>query len=202
LSDSTEVRSDRTLINQAKALAERHRGLIGEWQEEERVWRQKIKARAERQLRIVKPDITQDEIDKSLSGDIRGTVFSQALVSSQRTTESMKAFRNVNERQEELRKIERTLEELAVMFSDMAMLVERQDEVITVVEKGAEETQVKMDLGVVELDRGVSTAIKTRKKRWICLGISLVILIILIIVILVVLATHGVFSKKSNRHET
>ncbi|KAL7415083.1 t-SNARE [Mrakia frigida] len=196
LADDNETRTSQALINQSKALSERHRGLLGEWQEEERRWRGKVRERGERQLRIVKPDATDDQVRQALDAGVEGQIFSQALLSGARHSEARGAFRAVQERQEEIRKIERTLEELATMFSDMSMLVNRQDEVLQVIEKNAETSYQDMEQGVNHLDRGVETAKKTRSKRWLCLWISLAIVLVLMIIILIVLAQMGVFKKK------
>lgn len=50
MADARETRTSEALIGQVKALSERQRGLLGEWQEEERRWRGRVRETASRSV--------------------------------------------------------------------------------------------------------------------------------------------------------
>ncbi|KAF9521191.1 hypothetical protein BS47DRAFT_1335306 [Hydnum rufescens UP504] len=163
---------------------------IQNYQEVERQYRAKYKQRMERQFRIVKPDATPEEVKAVVEDDQGGQIFSQALLNSNRYGESRAAYREVQERHEDIKRIEKTLTELAQLFNDMSVLVEQQDESITVIEAHAETATKDLETGVKETDRAVVSARAARRKRWICFIILLIILAIIGIVVGIVVANN------------
>jgi t-SNARE complex subunit (syntaxin) len=73
------------------------------------------------------------------------------LLNSNRYGAARGAYREVQERHAEIQKIEKTLTELAQMFSEMAMLVEQQDETIVNVEGQAQGVDSDVKAGYVKL---------------------------------------------------
>ncbi|KAI0780762.1 t-SNARE [Trametes elegans] len=106
---------------------------IQNYQTVEQQYRQKYKQRLERQYKIVKPDASPEEVKAVVDDDQGGQIFSQALMNSNRYGEARSAYREVQERHADIKKIERTITELAQLFNDMSILVEQQDEQITVI---------------------------------------------------------------------
>ncbi|KAH0583965.1 hypothetical protein H2248_009548 [Termitomyces sp. 'cryptogamus'] len=109
---------------------------IQNYQRVEQDYRTKSRQRVERQLKIVKPDATQEEVTAAVEGGGQ-QIFAQALTTSSRYGESRTAYREVQERQVEIKKMEETLAELAQLFNDMSILIEQQEEIIGDVEKNA-----------------------------------------------------------------
>jgi len=79
---------------------------IQNYQSVEQQYRTKYKQRMERQFKIVKPDATPDEIRAVVNDEQGGQIFSQALMNS-RYTESRAAYREVQERHEDIKRIEK-----------------------------------------------------------------------------------------------
>jgi syntaxin 1B/2/3 len=77
----------------------------------------------ERQFKIVKPDATPEEVRAVVDDDQGGQIFSQALMNSNRYGESRAAYREVQERHEDIKRIERTIAELAQLFNDVRFSV-------------------------------------------------------------------------------
>ncbi|KAG6878706.1 hypothetical protein C0993_011521 [Termitomyces sp. T159_Od127] len=127
----TRMRQNRLTFVRSKFIE-----AIQNYQRVEQDYRVKSRQRVERQLKIVKPDATQEEVTAAVEGGGQ-QVFAQALTSSSRYGESRMAYREVQERQAEIKKMEETLAELAQLFNDMSILIEQQDEIITDVEKNA-----------------------------------------------------------------
>ncbi|PPQ64099.1 hypothetical protein CVT24_008916 [Panaeolus cyanescens] len=172
---------------------------IQNYQNVEQSYRQRYKQRMERQFKIVKPDATPEEIRAVVNDEQGGQIFSQALMNS-RYTESRAAYREVQERHEDIKRIERTLTELAQLFNDMSVLVEQQDEQLTAIEAQAVAIADDTKAGFEATDKAVASARAARKKRWICFFICLVILIIVAIVIAVVV-TNNIRTNNNNNNK-
>ncbi|KZT66869.1 t-SNARE [Daedalea quercina L-15889] len=144
---------------------------------------QKYKQRVERQFRIVKPDATPEEIDEVVNrahgGDDR--VFAQALTNSTRYGESRQAHREIQDRHQDMQRIERTLEELAQMFNDISVLVNQQEESIDAIQDKAGDTEKDIEKGLEHTEKAVVHARRARRMRWICFAIVLIICAVLAI---------------------
>ncbi|KZT60452.1 t-SNARE [Calocera cornea HHB12733] len=180
-------RSGNAMVRRQQIAATKARfiELIQNYQGVEQQFRSKYKQRMERQFRIVKPDATPEEVRAVVDNDQGEQIFSQALMSSNRYGESRAAFREVQERHEDVKRIEKTLTELATLFNDMSIMVEEQDESINVIQSYALSTDKDMELGLQQTEKAVVSARSARKKRWICFAIILIILIIIAIVVAV-----------------
>ncbi|CAE6443027.1 unnamed protein product [Rhizoctonia solani] len=174
-------------IQQTNVVKTRFVAAIQEYQQAEQQYRQRSRQRVERQVRIVKPDATQQEIDSVVNNEQGAQVFSQALMSSNRYGESRLAYREVQARHDDIKKIEKTLTELAQLFSDMSVMVAQQDETIDAIETHAAQADKAMEQGLQETDKAVDHARAARKKRWICFWISVAILCVIAIILAVVL---------------
>ncbi|KAF4615302.1 hypothetical protein D9613_002669 [Agrocybe pediades] len=163
---------------------------IQNYQSVEQQYRAKYKQRLERQFRIVRPDATPEEIRAAVNDEQGGQVFAQALMNN-RATESRAAYREVQERHEDIKRIERTLAELAQLFNDMSVLVEQQDETINVIQTQAAGVEKDTEAGLQYTDKAVSSARAARKKRWICFFIFLVLLAVVAIVIGIVVSNNA-----------
>ncbi|KAI0082747.1 t-SNARE [Panus rudis PR-1116 ss-1] len=169
---------------------------IQSYQTVEQQYRTKYKQRLERQFKIVKPDATPEEVKAVVNDDQGGQIFSQALMNSNRYGEARSAYREVQERHEDIKRIERTLTELAQLFNDMSILVEQQDEQINTIEATAATVEKDTEAGLGYTEKAVASARAARKKRWICFILFIVILIIIAIIILATGASNGWFKKK------
>lgn len=82
-------------------------------------------------------------------------------------------------RHNELQRIEQTLSELAILYQDLATLVEQQDPVIQVAETNAQNTVDNIEKGNEQVKQANEHARRRRKLKWWCF--LLVVLIILAI---------------------
>ncbi|WVF67089.1 hypothetical protein IAT40_001834 [Kwoniella sp. CBS 6097] len=176
------AKGDRAQKTQAEGVKTRFQSLLQEHQVIEKEFRGKVKARAERQYRIVNPQATEEEVRQVTESD-NPQVFTQALLNSNRYGAAKSAYREVQERHAEIQKIEKTLTELAQMFSEMAMLVEQQDETIVNVETQAQGVDNDIKQGYEQTSKAVEHAKKARRKKWICFFIFLAIIAILALVL-------------------
>ncbi|KAK9245234.1 t-SNARE [Lipomyces tetrasporus] len=179
-------RSDSTKRVQVDAVKRTFMDSIQRYQSVEASYGMKYKERAKRQYRIVRPDATEDEVRQAIEDTSGSQIFSQALLNSNRRGEARTALTEVQNRHKELQKMERTLGELVQLFKDMEELVEVQAQDVQAVDHTVKRVENDVNKGVEETRIAVKHARAARRKKWICLGIILIICIILAIVLGVV----------------
>ncbi|KAL8286980.1 hypothetical protein RQP46_003986 [Phenoliferia psychrophenolica] len=191
---ATSGQDFNTRKTQIATLQNSFKRALQEYQDVEKKSRDKYRQRMERQIRIVKPDATQEEI-KAAFDDSQGgqQIFSQALVQS-RQQGARAAFAEVQSRNQDLRKIEETITQLAQMMQDMATLVLEQDESVQAIETSAAAVHTDVESGLQQTQKAVKSARAARAKRWICFFVILAILI----VIAVVVAVEVIKNQKKN----
>ncbi|KAI6103425.1 t-SNARE [Pisolithus sp. B1] len=180
-----QIRKQQTAFVKSKFV-----DAIQKYQQMEQQHRQKYKQRIERQVRIVKPDATPEEIRAAVDDESGGQVFSQALMNSNRYGESRAAYREVQARHQDIIRIEKTIAELAQLFNDMSLLVEQQDETINAIQTTATGVEKDTEVGLQHTEKAVVSARAARRKRWICFFLLLLILIIIGVVVAVVVTNN------------
>jgi len=184
------IRKNQTSLVRSKFIE-----ALQNYQQVEQQYRTRYRQRVERQFKIVKPDATPEEVAVVVQSDqgAGGQVFAQALTSSTRYGESRAAYREVQERHEDIRKIERTLAELGQMFIDMDALVAQQEDTVNAIETSAAQVAGDTEAGLGMTEKAVKHARAARRKRWICFFIFLIILAIVGIAV-------GVTVSNNNKH--
>jgi len=164
--------------NQTSLVRSKFIETLQNYQRVEQDYRQRYRQRVERQFKIVKPDATPEEVAAVVQSDqgAGGQIFAQALTTSPRYGESRAAYREVQERHEEIRKIERTLAELAQMFIDLDVLVNQQDDTINAIETSAAQVNKDTEAGLGQTVKAVDHARSARRKRIYCFIIFLLVL--------------------------
>lgn len=145
----------------------------------------------ERQIKIANPNATPQEIQQAIAGaeQGRGAVFAQQLMQSvsgeYRRQGAQNTLDAVQERHEDIRRLAKSVQELSVLFEEMQSMLEQQSKVLETIEQSAFEATNQLETGVQYVEKAKQSAISTRKKKWICFGIFVIILIIIAIVIAV-----------------
>ncbi|PWI73249.1 hypothetical protein PCL_10264 [Purpureocillium lilacinum] len=170
---------------QVSRVDRRLKAAIQQYQQIESQFRKRTQDQMARQYRIVRPNASEDEVRAAVEDTSGGQVFSQALMQSDRQGRARAALTAVQDRHTALVKIEQQMVELAQLFQDMDTLVVQQEAAVMQIEQKGEEVVDNLDKGNQEIGVAVDTARKTRKKKWICLGICVLIIIIVIIIVLV-----------------
>lgn len=162
-----------------------------------------------RQYRIVRPDADEAEV-RSAVEDSRGEVFQRALMQSGRQGQASAALSAVQDRHDQIRKIERQMAELTQLFEDVNAVVVQQEADVTRIEASGQDAVDHLEQGGKQVSEAVTIARAARKKKWICLGIvggfasgtslcvlrfltlpppAVLIIIVVVVVVLVVLAS-------------
>lgn len=146
---------------------------IQQYQELEASHRQKMQQQMERQYLIVRPDAEPHEVraaveDMSVGG---GQVFQQAMMQSNRQGQARAVLNEVQNRHQELLKIEQQMNELTNLIVDLDTIIVQQAPMVQQIDEHVEKTQEDLKQANTELDTAVETVRSTRKKKWICCGI-------------------------------
>ncbi|TEB31245.1 t-SNARE, partial [Coprinellus micaceus] len=175
--------------NQIALLRKRFLEAIQNYQREEYEGDQRSRQQIAKQLHIVKPDATPEEVQEYINQG-QQQVFAEALTTSTRYGESRLAYNEVQTRREDLGRMEKTLAELAQLFNDMAVLVEQQDAAVNAVEQSAMDVEQNTKAALDNTAEAVVHARSYRRGRWICFGIVVLICVVLAIVLGVVFGTR------------
>ncbi|KAH8921016.1 t-SNARE [Atractiella rhizophila] len=178
-------------LQQAAALKNRFKAVIEEYQKEEKKNRDKLRERMERQYRIVKPEATDEEVRSAIEDGRGDQIFSQALLNSNRYADAKGAYQDVQERRDEIKRIEQKMIELAQLVNELSVMVEQDDEKIENIDEKVDNTSKDMGIALQNVQEAVKSARNTRKLKRYALGCFVLILVILAIVLGVVFGHHG-----------
>ncbi|KAF9175407.1 Plasma membrane t-SNARE, secretory vesicle fusion [Mortierella sp. AD011] len=152
---------------------------------------QKSKETLARQYRIANPAATEEDIQRLVNED-QGGVFSQQLLQQARGQQAAAALNSVQDRQREIHKLQESIVELSQLYTQLEHLISDQDHTFQEIEASVMRTEDNMEKGLTSVIGARDQAISARKKKWMCLGI----IVLVIIIILIIGATQGWFSKK------
>jgi len=167
-------------------LRKRFLEAIENYQQVEKGSRDRVRLRLERQVRIVKPDASEEEVKQAVRDaeeEGASAIFSQ--INASRMSEARNVLGEVRDRSKEIKKIEKTLVELASLFNEMSIALDEQGEQLEEIEEkqGLITQDVMQTVGI--LGKGKVSARNYRKGRWLMLWISLVVLIVIAIIVAV-----------------
>ncbi|EEB08382.1 SNARE Psy1 [Schizosaccharomyces japonicus yFS275] len=172
-----------TRKTQTEAVKKKFMDQIRHFLQVEKTYRAQYEQRMRRQLEIANPRATEEDFQSAMNEENGGQVFAQALLRSNRSGEARSALREVQERHADIKKIEKTITELAQLFQDMATMVQEQDPVVDKIVTDAVNVRTNMGEGTQHMDKAIKSAKAARRKKWICLGITILIIVIIVAVL-------------------
>lgn len=167
----------------------RLKSTINKFQEVESRFRKELQESQARQYRIVRPDATEEEVKQAIE-DPQAQIFSQALMQSDRRGQAQSALRAVEGRHKEIQKIEQQMVELAQLFQDLNEIVVQQEPLVENIEQKGEEVRDNVVKANEEIDTAIVSARSRNRKKWYCLGISILIIIIIAVVVAIVVVMN------------
>ncbi|KAJ3626951.1 hypothetical protein Zmor_004106, partial [Zophobas morio] len=163
-------------------LSEQFFDCMAEYNKVQCKFKQKYRERVQRQYRIVKEDVTEEEIDAALCNETGDSIFAQEILSPGHQ-EAKQALEEIKDRHEEILKLEKSIRQLHQMFLDMALLVEQQGETLDHIEINVGEAEDYTEEAKAELIEAKNLNRKIRKKKIIFFIFVLIILAIIAIVL-------------------
>nr|XP_009860972.1 syntaxin-1A-like isoform X2 [Ciona intestinalis]XP_018670600.1 syntaxin-1A-like isoform X2 [Ciona intestinalis] len=144
-------------------------------------YRERCKARIQRQLEITGKQVSDNEIEDMLERGKDGSsaIFTGGIIMD--TQQTKQALNDIEARHNDIIKLETSIKELHDMFMDMAMLVEQQGEMVNQIEYNVTSAASYVETANTEIKKAVKYQSAARKKK-----------IIIIVIVLIVLAVIGI----------
>lgn len=185
---------NKVRVTQTNNVKKRMLESVKRFQKVEIEYKNKYRAQQRRQVEITNPNLTAEEVERIVDTDNGQQVFAEATLRSNRHGEARSALRQVQERHQDIKKIERTIAELAELFAEMNFMMEAQAPQVAQIQEQTQNTEQDIKQGNVQLDKAVTSARSARRKKWICFWIVVVIIIAVILGV-----TLGEISKKKKK---
>ena len=141
-----------------------------------------------RQIKVVLPDMSDEKVQEIIDSGKSAEVVQQALVSDN----LQETVRMIEERHDEILKLERQVREIFELFNDLATLVDLQQESLDVISVNISNARRKVEDAEVVLVEARRYQVKARNRKICCC-----LLVLCIIAVVVVLPT--VLSTIKNR---
>jgi len=174
--NSSEARIRQNMHQQLTKKFMEH---MSEYQEVQTKYKNKYRETVERQYKIVKPDATQEDVEKVLDGG-SDTIFTDHMLIGSGAQAAKNALADIQERHHDIQRLERSINELYELFSDLALLVDAQGELLDQIEYSVGQALDFTKTGVQELNKANEYAKKSRKKMC-CIAVTLIIIIVVVI---------------------
>ena len=184
--NQTDVRIKRAQYN---TLVKQFRDTMYEYNTLTEEYRTKSKDRIRRQLELANREVTEDQLEEILDNPDTNIFTQDILVDS---AQWQQALSEIQARNQELRILQTTMQELYEMFLTMATLVEEQGEAIDRIEDNVNAAADHVQRGTHAVRTAVPYARRNRKLTFaivcIIVGVVLVVIVIVAIIIAVVVA--------------
>jgi t-SNARE complex subunit (syntaxin) len=189
---STKQSEIRIRENLSNTLTRKFVDVMKEYQSAQTKYKTDIKKKVKRQVQIVKPDATSEEIDAVLkSGGGTGEVFKNAILKGEAADSIRNAYMNVAEKYQDVITLEASVAELHQMFLDFALLTEQQGELLDQIEHQVKGASDYIESGNQELSEAIELQKSIRRKQCCCIMIILLVIAIIVGVILASVGARG-----------
>ncbi|KDO28434.1 hypothetical protein SPRG_06672 [Saprolegnia parasitica CBS 223.65] len=186
--ESAEKKKDKTVAaseirirdNMSTTLTRKFMDTMKEYQKAQQKFKADMKNKVKRQVQIVKPDASEQEIDMVMRSADPGAIYRSAIL--QGSAESIKeVYMNCHDKYQDVLKLEQSVAELHQMFLDLALLVEQQGEMLDQIEFQVKAASNYIDAGNKEVTKAIQTQKSMRKKQCCLLVFGLVLILIAVI---------------------
>ncbi|XP_074828793.1 syntaxin-2 isoform X1 [Natator depressus] len=174
---SVELRIRKT---QHLVLSRKFVDVMTEYNETQTLFRERSKGRIQRQLEITGKTTTDEELEEMLESG-NASIFTSDIISDSQITRQ--ALNEIESRHKDIMKLESSIRELHDMFMDLAMFVETQGEMINNIEKDVMNASDYVEHAKEETKKAVKYQSKARRKKWIIVMLSLVLVAIIALIV-------------------
>jgi len=177
--------TDRTRTATTNGLRNSLKKLMGEFQSLRQIIMAEYKETIERRYYTVTGEKADEETIDHIIETGESENMLQRAIQEQGKGQIIEVIREIQERHDTVKEIEKNLLELQQVFLDMAVLVQTQGQELDSIEANVERASSFVDGGTRKLRKARKLQKNTRK--WTCIGILILLIIILIIVLPLVL---------------
>ena len=173
----------RIRTTQHQMLTRKFMEIITDYQLTQADYRDRCKARIQRQLEITGRVTTDDEMEEMIESG-NPAIFTRGIMME--TQQAKQTLAEIEARHTDIMKLEKSIMELRDLFVDLATMVEMQGEMINRIENHVALSKSHVDKARVEVTQAIAYRSKARIKKLICFTI-----LILFIVAIVLLSIYA-----------
>jgi t-SNARE complex subunit (syntaxin) len=171
----------RIRTNMHATLVTKFVDLMKAYNEVQTEYQANSKERLTRQCKVVRPELEDEEVKAIVeSGDTQ--VFASAILDKDLREKARQALAFVENKHNDILRLQQSINELHQMFLDMATLVASQGELVDQIEDSCAKAEMYMERAVDELRKTNRLQRKSRKRMCILIIIIVAVLVALIIV--------------------
>ncbi|XP_025404817.1 syntaxin-like [Sipha flava] len=148
---------------------------LAEFNAEQIDYKEKCEERMQKVVSIAKAEISNDQFDELVSQGNYSAVFNGNIIAE--TLEARRTLEEVQDRHMELIKLEKSIQDLRDMFVEMALLVEKQGDIVNSIEQHVLRAGEAAENAKVETKKAVIYSSKARMKKIIFMMISFCIML-------------------------
>ena len=174
----TDVRVRENLVN---TLLRKFIDEMKRYQNAQQEYKTDIKNKVKRQVQIIKPDATDQEVDDIMqSGGGREALYQQQILSGGVNDQIKTQYRAVAGKYQDILALEASVAELHQMFLDMALLTEQQGELLDQIEYQVRSAADYVEDANVDVHEAKEHQKKIRKRQcWIMLIVVVLVIVLL-----------------------
>ncbi|TMW65652.1 hypothetical protein Poli38472_008294 [Pythium oligandrum] len=177
----TPVSEIRIRDNMCATLTKKFMDNMKDYQKAQQKYKNDMKNKVKRQVQIVKPDASEEEIDAVMRSPDPGSIYKTAIL--QGAADSIRdVYLNVQDKYQDVLRLEQSVAELHQMFLDLALLVEQQGEMLDQIEFQVRTAANYVEQGNQEVVKALKSQKSARKKKCCLLFVGLAIILIIVLV--------------------
>ncbi|KAJ0401089.1 hypothetical protein P43SY_005694 [Pythium insidiosum] len=178
---STPVSEIRIRDNMCATLTKKFMDCMKEYQKAQQKYKNDMKAKVKRQVQIVKPDASEAEIDAVMRSPDPGSIYKSAIL--QGPADAIRdVYLNVQDKYQDVLRLEQSVAELHQMFLDLALLVEQQGEMLDQIEFQVRTAANYVEQGNQEVVKALKSQKSARKKKCCLLFVGIAIILVIVLV--------------------
>ena len=178
--------------NLANTLMRKFGDVCKDYQREQQRYKSEIQKTVKRQLEIVKPDVTDEEIDTVLRADGSSNRVMRSAILRNSADPIKDAYAHAADRYQDVLKLEQSVAELHQLFLDFALLTEQQGEALDQIEYQVKSAGEYIEDGNTDIQYAIQYQ-KEIRKRYCCL------IVIILVIVLVLLVAIGAFNTGGDK---
>jgi len=164
--------------NMQQAMARKHQQLLVDFQKAQVDFKQALERRQTREMEILMPDATDEERAQMIEdGETTSLIVAKKMAGTHALL--LDEVQRIREKHHDILQLERSIEDLAQMFQDMAVLVEAQGEMLDAIEVHVSRTKVH----TAKAEQNLMQTRKAQRKnqQWMCCMVVVVMVLALLI---------------------
>ena len=152
------------------------------YQAAQQKYKDDIKRKAARQVKTVKPDATEEEVDAVMRSEGgRDSLYQSMVLVGAANDQIRTSCAQVAGKYHDILALEQSLEEVRQMFLDLALLVEAQGEILDHIEFHVQNAAIDVEVGNAEVYESINIQKRIRKKQ-LCLVVIVVICVVVLLI--------------------